>query len=254
MAGDSATAIVIRTIEYSETSLIVTLWTKEFGRLTAIAKGARRPKGPFEGSLDLLSVCRVLVIRKSHDALDLLTESKLHRRFRGGERSLSRTYAGYHVAEMLRLLTDDHDPHADLYDLTTQTLGQIDGVGHVPTALVHFDVRALKILGNSPGTDRCTHCGNEVASAKRLPFAFDTGGVVCGECRPLQRQVVLVRSDVIDQLRNIQADQTCSFSPLIDGVYGELRSLLNRYIQSLLGLVPRTQSYLPTTMGTGLDA
>ena len=119
---DSTTAIVLRTIEFSETSLIVTLLTRDFGRLSAIAKGARRPKGPFEGSLDLLAVCRVVVLRKTSDALDLLTEAKLHRRFRGAERSLERLYGGYYIAEMLRLLTDDHDPHPDVYDLALQTL------------------------------------------------------------------------------------------------------------------------------------
>ena len=105
---DPTTAIVLRTIEFSETSLIVVLLTRDFGRLSAMAKGARRPKGPFEGSLDLLSVCRVVVLRKRSDTLDLLTEAKLQRRFRGADRSMERLYGGYYVAEMLRLLMDDH--------------------------------------------------------------------------------------------------------------------------------------------------
>ena len=82
---DKSDAIVLRTIEFSETSLVVTLFTREFGKLGVLAKGARRPKGPFEGSLDLLAVCRVVVIRKASDALDLLTEAKLERRFRATE-------------------------------------------------------------------------------------------------------------------------------------------------------------------------
>ena len=131
MSAEQTTAIVLRAVEFSETSLIVTLLTREFGRLSAIAKGARRPKGPFEGSLDLLAVCRVVVLRKTTDALDLLTEAKLHHRFRGGQRSLDRLYGGYYIAEMLRLLTDDHDPHIDVYDLTIEALQQIDGSGDV---------------------------------------------------------------------------------------------------------------------------
>ena len=132
MAADQTTALVLRAIEFSETSLVVTLLTKDFGRVSALAKGARRPKGPFEGSLDLLSVCRVVVIRKNSESLDLLTEAKLLRRFRGAERSLQRVYAGYYLSEMLRLLlTDDNDPHPDVYNLALQTLDQIDGHGEL---------------------------------------------------------------------------------------------------------------------------
>ena len=76
MAAEKTTAIVLRTVEFSETSLIVTLLTRDFGLVSALAKGARRPKGPFEGALDLLAVCRVVLIRKNTDALDLLTESQ----------------------------------------------------------------------------------------------------------------------------------------------------------------------------------
>ena len=75
MSGEQTPAIVLRTIEFSETSLIVTMLTREFGQVAAIAKGARRPKSSFEGSLDLLAVCRVVVLRKNADTLDLLTEA-----------------------------------------------------------------------------------------------------------------------------------------------------------------------------------
>jgi DNA repair protein RecO (recombination protein O) len=170
MAAEQSTAIVLRTIEFSETSLIVTLLTRDFGRISAMAKGARRPKGPFEGALDLLAVCRVVVLRKSSDSLDLLTEAKLHRRFRGGERSLERVYGGYYIAEMLRLLTDDHDPHPDVYDLTIRTLQQIDGIGEVGSSLTYFDAQILRMLGHSPGTDLCTDCGSEVRSLSRIHF------------------------------------------------------------------------------------
>ncbi len=77
-----ATAIVLRTVEFSETSLILTLFTREFGKVRGLAKGARRLKSAFESALDLLALCRIVFLRKSSEALDLLTEAKLLRRFR----------------------------------------------------------------------------------------------------------------------------------------------------------------------------
>ncbi|TWT71242.1 DNA repair protein RecO [Crateriforma conspicua] len=252
MIGETSIAVVLRTVEFSETSLIVTMLSRDFGRLSALAKGARRPKGPFEGSLDLLSVCRVVVIRKPHTGLDLLTEAKLHRRFRAAEKSLERTYAGYYVAEMLRLLTDDHDPLPELYDLTIQTLTQIDGTGNVPMALLRFDTAALKLLGNAPGLDRCTHCGSSIQPESRLSFALDAGGLVCQTCRSRQQQVISLGRETVDILRGLfglpldvpQAD------PFASRHYGPIRTLINRYLQSLLGKSPRMMPYLPNQLET----
>ena len=250
LAADQTTAIVLRTIDFSETSLIVTLLTRDYGRLSALAKGAYRPKGPFEGALDLLAVCRVVVIRKNTDTLDLLTEAKLQRRFRGAERSLERLYAGYYVAEMLRLLTDNHDPHPDLYDLTLKTLAQIDGAGPVAASLAFFDAQALRLLGHAPATDKCTQCGDSVKQTARMIFALIGGGVVCHGCRNRQHQTVSVRREVIDEFRRLGSETLQLPIQIQPAIYGELRAVMNRYIQTLLGTQPRMQSFLPTAIRT----
>src|SRR6478672_6151478 len=121
MSAEKSLAIVLRTIEFSETSVVATLFTERFGKISALAKGARRPKGPFESALDLLSLCRIVFLRKSSDALDLLTEAKLERRFRVVGRDLSNLYAAYYLAELLNELTDSADPHPELFDAADAT-------------------------------------------------------------------------------------------------------------------------------------
>ncbi|TWU47216.1 DNA repair protein RecO [Rubripirellula tenax] len=246
MAAEQTTAIVLRTIEFSETSLIVTLLTHDFGRVSAIAKGARRPKGPFEGALDLLAVCRVVVHRKTSDTLDLLTEAKLHRRFRGAEKSLERLYAGYYVAELLRLMTDEHDPHPEVYDLAIQSLQQIDGCGDVASTLLFFDAQILRLLGHAPGTDQCTDCGGDVESVSRIAFSLSAGGIVCNRCRPRQQQTISITAAAIDEFRRLQAASTELPTTVAKHLYGELRSMMNRYLPTVLGSVPRMQAFLPT--------
>src|SRR5947208_999084 len=122
MSSEKTTAIVLKVVEFSETSSVVTLFTRDFGKVRAMAKGARRPKGPFESALDLLGVCRIVFLRKSSESLDLLTEAKLERRFRPFGGALANLYAGYYVAELLNELTDDYDSHPDLFDLSDETL------------------------------------------------------------------------------------------------------------------------------------
>ncbi len=70
MSTEKAVGLVIRVVDFSETSCIVTIFTREFGKVAGLAKGARRLKGPFDSALDLLSQVRLVFLRKSSDALD----------------------------------------------------------------------------------------------------------------------------------------------------------------------------------------
>ena len=122
MPMEKAQALVIRTADWSESSRIATLWTREIGKVRALAKGGRRLKSNFESALDLLATCQIVFLRKNTSALDLLTEAKLVTRFRPHERDLTCLYAGYYVAELLLGLTEDYDPHTQLYDAAQAAL------------------------------------------------------------------------------------------------------------------------------------
>ncbi len=163
--SEKAEALVLRVIEFSETSSVVTLFSREFGKIHGLAKGARRPKGPFESALDLLSRVRLVFLRKSSEALDLLTEAKLERRFRTAGRDLSGLYGAYYVAELLNELTHDGDPHPELFDLAVATLENLSaGSPPAGTSTLRFELAALRILGHLPSLHDCVECGDPVAA------------------------------------------------------------------------------------------
>src|ERR1700732_5645823 len=101
MAAEKATALVLRTVDWSETSRIATLWTREFGKVRVLAKGGRRLRSNFESALDLLTVCSIVLLRKSSGGLDLLTEAQVVERFPRLRTDLAALYAAYYVAELL---------------------------------------------------------------------------------------------------------------------------------------------------------
>ena len=246
MPAEKATAIVLRTIDFSETSLVVTLFTREFGKISSLAKGGRRLKGPFESALDLLAVCRIVFLRKSSDALDLLTEAKLVRRFRPAGRSLSSLYAGYYVAELLNELTDQYDPHPGLFDLANETLAALAAGEPVGPRVLRFELVALGELGHVPSLETCADCGAEVPVAGRMAFGQLDGGVLCGKCRVGKKQVASVSAGAVRAMADFAepAGQTWQRMEIDDRTRGEIRGLLNHYLVNLLGKKPRMHQYL----------
>jgi DNA repair protein RecO (recombination protein O) len=246
MASEQTDAIVLRLVEFSETSLIVTLYTRDLGRISAIAKGARRPKSAFEGALDLLCVCRIVVISKASDALDILTEAKLQRRFRAAGRGLTRLYCGYYIAELLRLWTSDGSPSPDLYQLSVETLQRIDSDSDALSAVLFFELQGMRLLGNAPATARCVDCGGSVAGqADRVAFGYQLGGVLCERCRLRHRDVVSLRRSLVERIGQLQLTGLTTAESIQGTQYRELRAVLSRYITTALGSPPRTQSLLP---------
>jgi DNA repair protein RecO (recombination protein O) len=164
MAAEKALALVLRTTDWSETSRIATMWTREFGKVRVLAKGGRRLKSNFENSLDLLTLCRIVFLRKSSGSLDLLTEARVEERFPRLRADLPALYAAYYIAELLSDWTEDYDPHPLLFDealAALRTLGQPD----IPSGprLARFELVLLRELGYTPALLSCAVCGREFA-------------------------------------------------------------------------------------------
>ena len=252
MSSEKSVAIVLRVVEFSETSVIVTLFTRDFGKISALAKGARRPKSPFESALDLLAVCRIVFLQKKSDALDLLTEAKLERRFRAATRNLSCLYAGFYVAELLRELTDSGDPHPELFQAADQALYEFDHGQNESLTVIRFELTALRLLGHVPSFDRCVGCGEEMELSGRVAFGLLSGGVLCGRCRGGRRQVASISAGSLLTMRRLAHEPDDEWRSLALDVrqFGEIRGLLTRYMTNLLGKRMRMHPYLQTGIST----
>ena len=247
MSSEKSLAIVLRVVDFSETSVIATLFTEDFGKITALAKGARRPKGPFEAALDLLAVCRIVFLHKASDALDLLTEAKLERRFRAATRDLSCLYAGYYVAELLRELTDTGDPHPELFQVADRALIDLETQQDARRTILEFELTTLRLLGHLPSLERCAACGAVVTVRGRVAFGQLAGGILCPSCRPGKRQVISISAGTLFLLREL-ADPTGSRNEKLDrSSLGEARGILNQFLSNLIGRRLRMHRYLQTT-------
>jgi DNA repair protein RecO (recombination protein O) len=248
---ERATALVVRTTDWSESSRIATLWTREFGKLRVLAKGGRRLKSNFEVALDLLSVCNIVVLRKSSGGLDLLTEAQVAERFPKLRTALPALYAAYYVAELLSEGTHDVDPHPALFDATLAVLRDLGDAGpQTGPRLVAYELTWLHELGYSPALDACAACGRGVdrvpAERVRPAFSAAAGGVVCATCAPAQRERRSLTPAALRALRTLGSEPEAWRHEWGRAVRAELRQVLGQYITYRLGRRLRTLPYLTT--------
>jgi len=248
MPSEKATALVLRTTDWSESSRIATLWTREFGKVRVLAKGGRRLKSAFENALDLLTVCRIVFLRKSSDSLDLLTEAQVIQRFPRLRTDLAALYAAYYIAELLDQGTRDYDPHPLLFDETLdalQTLGGTDkpGVAAPGLRVARFEIVLLRELGYSPVLDHCAGCGGSIVGTE-LAFSAAGHGVLCRRCRSSQRDSRLLSPSTWQMLRELTAPGDAWRRCCSAQTRAEVRQLLGQYVTYLLGRRPRLLSYL----------
>jgi DNA repair protein RecO (recombination protein O) len=247
MPANRSLALVVRTVEVFETSLVATLFTKELGKVTALAKGGRRLKSPFQGGLDLLGISDIVLLPKASESLDLLTEAAPLERFACLRRDLAALYAGYYIAELLTDLTDHHDPHPRLFDAARITLRHLGDPELRPRRLLRFELACLRELGFMPALDQCSQCGAPVDTPGEVAFGLATGGLLCASCRPGQPHVSSVSRTTLETIRVLASPgaewRALPSDPRISGL-GAARQTVGAVISHLLGHRPRVWPYL----------
>src|SRR3954451_8254483 len=243
MPAEKAVGLVVRTHDWSETSRIAVLFTREFGKVRVLAKGGRRLKSNFEVALDLLTVCRIVLLRKSSGGLDLLTEAQVAERFPKLRTALPALYAAYYVAELLSEGTEDVDPHPALFDATLAALRDLGDAGsQTGPRLVAYELTWLHELGYSPALDACAACGRGVEG--RAAFSAAAGGIVCATCGPTQRERRPIMPATLDALRALRHDANAWRREWGKSVRAELRQVLGQYVTYRLGRRLKTLPYL----------
>lgn len=246
MPTEKATGIVLRTTDWSETSRIATMWTREFGKVRVLAKGGRRLKSNFETALDLLTVCRIVFIHKPGRDLDLLTEAQVQERFPKLRSDLHALYAAYFIAELLAEWTQEFDPHPHLFDEAVAAIRDFGEPGlSTSLRLSAFALVLLKELGYTPALAACAACSRPLLPDEpHLSFSPSAGGVVCAGCRPDQREHFSISSECRRWLGELTQPGEPWRRESSPATRGELRRLLGSYITYLLGRRPKLLPYL----------
>jgi DNA repair protein RecO (recombination protein O) len=195
----------------------------------------------------LLTLCSIVLLRKSSGGLDLLTEAQVVRRFPRLRSDLGALYAAYYVAELLADWTEECDPHPALFDEAVATLGDLgtgDGAGlSLGPRVVRFELVLLRELGYQPVLDRCVNCGGAIGG-QQVMFAPEAGGVSCPRCPGRPREARPVSAAGVMALRELLEEGDAWRRSWDEGVRVELRQVLGLYVTYVRGRRPRLLPYL----------
>ncbi len=186
MNAQTDEAVVLRLTEFSETSQIVSMFGARHGLLRLIAKGARRStKKRFAVGLDLLELGEVGFLPAHGDAqLGTLTEWVQRDAFAGLRRDLLRLHGALYAVELVAGLTEEGDPHPDLFRALADTLRNLAGEGPAAMHLPAFQHDLLRAIGYEPSLRECVGCRRAIARGHPVYFSAGAGGLLCRDCEP----------------------------------------------------------------------
>lgn len=142
-----ARGTLIRRFPLTETSLIVHWCTHESGIVKTVAKGARRPKSPFAGRLDLFYHCELEIHEAREGDLHLLKDLSVERARLGLRSSYLQTLAASYFVKLVSLVAEDGTPVPELADLLDRGLDYLDGNAADARAVRHFERQLAGFLG-----------------------------------------------------------------------------------------------------------
>lgn len=227
-------ALVWKRADFSETSRLVTLFCREEGKLSTLAKGAHRPTSPLLGKLDLLNIVQPRIARRRTGSLQLLRGATLvheHRRLREPKRYAAASY----LHEIFDFALPEGRADPSLFDLLVGALKVVERCPErtLPVVVAGIELKYLRNLGLLPELGACSACGQP---GERL-FAAPSGhGLVCGEHR--DQRTKPIPADALRALRQLDVTPGREWSRL-PPLGNAPRALLGSWVASALERAPR---------------
>jgi DNA repair protein RecO (recombination protein O) len=184
-------AIVLRKMDFRESSRILTLFTREYGTMAVIVKGARRWYSKFGSSLEPMSHISAVIYKKESRELQLLTDAELIDGFPGIQQRFESLFLSLSVIELTAMVTRHQEKNEQLFDLLLETLGAMQSATNSLIRLFYFfEVRLIGILGFSPSLSGCAGCSRSLKLLEDdgeniVYFDHDRGNYQCRKCMPL---------------------------------------------------------------------
>ena len=223
-------AIILKRSNLGEADIIVTLYTPNFGKIRAVAKGARKPKSKLGGHLDLLTRSALLLAQGQN--LDVVTQAQAIESILPLRKDLERTSCGIYIAELVNQFTPEHVENYGVYRLLGDTLVWLCESRSNELVLRYFELHLMSHLGYKPELQRCISCRSSLTQSNNM-FSASGGGILCPDCNLKESMARLVSVDAIKVMRYLLSNNSTEAAKLrINSTLSyELEQLMREFIR-----------------------
>ncbi|AFS78816.1 DNA repair protein RecO [Gottschalkia acidurici 9a] len=171
--------VVIRQTKYSESDRILTIFTKDKGKIQAIAKGARKPKSKLISSTETFCYSE-FILYKGKSLYNINQGDVIDSFYSLREDIYKLSYATY-ILELVDSSLLDEEPNDILFELLVKTLKILsEAKGNYKKLLLAFQIKYISFIGYKPQLNQCVNCGNDLTN--NIRFNIIQGGTVCENC------------------------------------------------------------------------
>lgn len=199
----SSTGFVLRRVDYGDFDLVLTFFTRDHGKISAIAKSAKKSTKRFAGVLELFSLLRIVCRHSSRGGLPVLQEAAVKNPFAEIRSDVRKTAHASYWAELVTAWFEESQPQLDVYRLLNHSLRALDA-GEIPAGVlsVLFQIRFLIFSGHRPNLTHCSRCGRDLEQFRESRVLFDLprGGLVCEGCSLGHNGKIRLRRGTLKQL------------------------------------------------------
>jgi DNA repair protein RecO (recombination protein O) len=205
-------AIVIRARAFGESDKIVTFLTRDLGKVSGIAKGAKRSKRRFVNVLEPFTHVSVQLRQRANSDLAFIAACELIDAHLSFARELVKfAYASY-LLELTDRMVRGREAGGETYELVRDALGLLDRDHARPGLLRAFELHLLRLTGYEPQLDHCRRCGAPLADMDTMYVQPAQGGVLCPRCRGDGRTYVASRG-TLEHLMALQRTRIDATEP-----------------------------------------
>jgi DNA repair protein RecO (recombination protein O) len=236
-------AIVLRHSDWGEADRMLWLFTREIGKVQAIAKGVRKTRSRKSGHLEPFT--RVELLLASGRDIPIVTQAEAKDAFLTLREDLVRVgYASY-VVELLDRFTYEEGENIALYRLLSETLSRLNIESQPAFAVRYYEVRLLDLVGFRPQLFKCAICGEDILPEDQY-FSFEKGGAICPRCGVNEVSARQVSMPALKILRHFQRSKytEAQRARLSSSVDQELEDLMGNYLTYLLERGLNSPSFL----------
>lgn len=172
--------IVIRTSDYGESNKIVTLFSRELGKLSVMARGAKKANSRLSAPTQHFTYGYFLVQKGAGKGMGTLQQGEIVSSFRELREDIFLTAYGSYVIELTDRATEEGKHNPFLFELLYQTLHYMSEGVDMQILMHIYQVKLLPVLGLYPSFDSCAICGGTQDAYKA--FSLREGGFLCQQC------------------------------------------------------------------------